>query len=127
MRIKLSSVMVSDQDDALAFYTDILGFVKLQDIPLGEHRWLTVVSPDGPDDLELLLEPLGFPPAVTYQKALFDAGIPWTAFAVDDVQDEYDRLVALGVRFMTPPTEAGPTTIAILDDTCGNLIQLFEE
>ena len=103
-----------------------LGFVKKTDIPAGGARWLTVVSPEGPDDIELLLEPTGFPPAKTYQRALFDAGIPLTAFAVDDIQKEYDRLRSLGVTFRTAPTKMGPATLAVLDDTCGNLIQLYQ-
>jgi predicted enzyme related to lactoylglutathione lyase len=126
VKITFSSIMVSDQDSALAFYTEILGFIKKQDIPMGSDRWLTVVSPEGPDDVELLLEPMGFAPAKTYQKALFDAGIPLTAFAVPDVQSEYQRLVKRGVVFKTGPTTAGPTTIAVFDDTCGNLIQLYQ-
>jgi predicted enzyme related to lactoylglutathione lyase len=126
IQIKLTSVLVNDQVHALAFYTKVLGFIKKQDIPRGGDRWLTVVSPDGPDDVELLLEPMGFPPAKTYQKALFDAGIPITAFAVPDVQSEYERLVKLGVVFKTARTNAGAATIAVFDDTCGNWIQLFE-
>ena len=126
MKIKLSSVMVGDQEKALKFYTELLGFVKKTDIPAGGARWLTVVSPEGPDDIELLLEPTGFPPAKTYQRALFDAGIPLTAFAVDDIQKEYDRLRSLGVTFRTAPTKMGPATLAVLDDTCGNLIQLYQ-
>ena len=127
MKIKLSSVMVDDQEKALTFYTEVLGFTKKQDIPMGSDRWLTVISPDGPDDIELLLEPMGFQPARTYQKALFEAGIPLTAFAVPDVQLEYERLVKLGVVFKSGPTNAGPTTIAVFEDTCGNLIQLYQE
>jgi catechol 2,3-dioxygenase-like lactoylglutathione lyase family enzyme len=127
MKIKLSSVIVNDQEAALAFYTEVLGFEKKQDIPFGDDRWLTVVSPDGPDDMELLLEPTGFPPARTYQKALFEAGIPLTAFAVSDVRSECERLVELGVVFTTEPTNAGSTIIAVFEDTCGNLIQLFQE
>ncbi|RMH15111.1 MAG: VOC family protein [Acidobacteria bacterium] len=127
MKIKLSSVMVSDQEKALAFYTGVLGFVKKNDIPMGSHRWLTVVSPEGHDDVELLLEPLGFPPARSFQKALYDAGIPATAFASADVQGEYDRLVGLGVSFKTAPTPAGTTIIAAFDDTCGNWIQLYQD
>jgi len=126
MKIKLSSVMVGDQEKALKFYTELLGFVKKTDIPAGGARWLTVVYPEGPDDIELLLEPTGFPPAKTYQRALFDAGIPLTAFAVDDIQKEYDRLRSLGVTFRTAPTKMGPATLAVLDDTCGNLIQLYQ-
>ena len=126
MRIKLCSVMVDDQDKALSFYTDVLGFVKKQDIPMGDARWLTVVSPEAPDEVELLLEPTRFPPAKVFQKALFDAGIPLTAFAVADVQGEYEKLLGRGVSFKSGPTKAGPTTLAVFDDTCGNLIQIFQ-
>ena len=126
MKIKLTSVFVSDQDKALRFYTEVLGFVKKNDIPMGTARWLTVVSPDGPDDIELLLEPMGFAPAKTYQKALYDAGIPLTAFAVDDIEKEHQRLEKLGVLFKTKPVKMGPVTVAVLDDTCGNLIQLVQ-
>jgi len=126
MKIKLTSVMVDDQDKALKFYTEVLGFVKKNDIPMGEARWLTVISPDGPDDVELLLEPMGFPPAKTYQKALFEAGIPLTLFAVEDIQKEYERMKKLGVVFKTAPTRMGPVTIAVFEDTCGNLIQMAQ-
>jgi catechol 2,3-dioxygenase-like lactoylglutathione lyase family enzyme len=126
VKIQLSSVMVNDQEKALWFYTEVLGFVKSKDIPMGAARWLTVASPEGPTDVELLLEPNEFPPAKVYQKALFDAGIPATAFAVDDIQSEYDRLTALGVVFRSPPTKTGPATVAAFDDTCGNVIQLYE-
>jgi catechol 2,3-dioxygenase-like lactoylglutathione lyase family enzyme len=118
--------MVDDQSKALRFYTEILGFVKKTDLPAGDFRWLTVVSPEGPDDVELLLEPNSFPPAQTFQKALVEAGIPFTAFSVDDIQQEYERLKGLGVEFVTPPTSMGPTTQAIFNDTCGNLIQIFQ-
>ncbi len=118
--------MVDDQEKALKFYTGKLGFVKKLDIPMGEHRWLTVVSPDAPDEVELLLEPMGFAPAKVYQKALFDAGIPLTAFNVDNIQEEYDRLKKLGVVFSMKPTTMGPATIAVLNDTCGNNIQLVQ-
>jgi len=126
MKIKLTSVMVDDQDKALKFYTEVLGFVKKNDIPMGEARWLTVISPDGPDDVELLLEPMGFPPAKTYQKALFEAGIPLTLFAVEDIQKEYERMKKLGVVFKTAPTKMGPVMIAVFEDTCGNLIQMAQ-
>jgi catechol 2,3-dioxygenase-like lactoylglutathione lyase family enzyme len=126
MRIKLSSVMVDDQGKALAFYTETLGFVKKTDIQMGEFRWLTVVSPKGQDDIELLLEPIGFDPARIFQKALFEAGIPLNAFAVPDVRAEHDRLVEKGVTFKVDPTEAGDTTIAVFEDTCGNLIQIYQ-
>lgn len=126
MKIRLTSVLVNDQTSALDFYTNVLGFDKKQDIPMGEYRWLTVVSPEGPDDVELVLEPLGFPPAVTYQKALYEAGIPLTAFAVADVEIEYERLKSFGVAFKGEPQESGGTKVAVFDDTCGNLIQIFE-
>ncbi|MEK6321922.1 MAG: VOC family protein [Acidobacteriota bacterium] len=127
MKIKLNSVMVDDQDNALKFYTEALGFIKHKDIPVGEFKWLTVVSPEGPHDIELLLEPMGFPPARTYQKALFEAGIPLTAFAVDDIHKEYERMKKLGVLFKSEPTKMGPVTVAVFEDTCGNLIQLYQE
>ena len=126
MNIKLTSVLVDDQQKALDFYTDVLGFVMKIDQPLGEFRWLTVVSPDGPQDIELLLEPNQNPAATTFQAALKEQQIPLTAFAVDDVQAEYDRLKSLGVQFTTDPTPMGPTTIAVFDDTCGNLIQIYQ-
>jgi catechol 2,3-dioxygenase-like lactoylglutathione lyase family enzyme len=126
VRIKLTSVFVSDQEKALQFYTEVLGFAKKTDIPTGKDRWLTVVSPEGPGDVELLLEPMGFDPARTYQKALFDAGIPLTSFGVDDIEKEHARLEKLGVRFKTKPTKMGPVTLAVLDDTCGNLIQIVQ-
>ena len=127
MKINLTSVLVDDQDKALKFYTEVLGFVKKTEIPLGTDKWLTVVSPEGPDGIELLLEPMGFPPARTYQKALFEAGIPLTAFAVEDIQKEHERMERLGVAFKTKPTQMGPVTIAVFDDTCGNLIQLVQQ
>jgi predicted enzyme related to lactoylglutathione lyase len=126
MKIILTSVMVDDQEKALKFYTEVLGFVKKNDIPMGEARWLTVVSPEGPDGVELLLEPMGFPPARTYQKALFEAGIPLTSFAVDDIQKDYERMKKLGVAFKSGPTKTGPVTIAVFEDTCGNLIQMAQ-
>jgi catechol 2,3-dioxygenase-like lactoylglutathione lyase family enzyme len=126
MQIKLTSVMVTDQEKALKFYTEILGFVKRNDLPAGEARWLTVVSPDGPDDVELLLEPNSFQAAKTFQKALFEAGIPFTAFAVADIQQEFERLNGRGVVFTIEPTKAGEATIAVFEDTCGNLIQLYQ-
>ena len=126
MEIKLSSVLVNDQDKALRFYTDVLGFRKKQDIPMGEHRWLTVVSPDTPGDVELLLEPTGFAPAATYQQALYDAKIPQTSFAVADVQAEFKRLKKLKVKFRTKPTATGPTTVAVFEDLYGNLWDLIE-
>lgn len=126
MKIKLTSVMVDDQDKALKFYTEVLGFVKKTDVPVGKFKWLTVVSPEGPGEIELLLEPNENPASKTYQKALHGQGIPLTAFAVDDIQKEYERLKALGVVFRTEPTQMGPTTIAVFDDTCGNLIQIYQ-
>jgi catechol 2,3-dioxygenase-like lactoylglutathione lyase family enzyme len=126
MKIDLTSLMVDDQSKALDFYTTTLGFVKKLDVPMGEHRWLTVVSPEAPDDVQLILEPMGFPPARSYQKALYDAGIPAASFAVADIQREFERLVALGVRFRSGPTKTGPVTTAQFDDTCGNLIQLHQ-
>ncbi len=126
MRIKLTSIFVDDQSKALRFYTEVLGFVKKHEIPVGEYRWLTVVSPEGRDDLELSLEPNANPAAKAYQKALFDQGIPITAFEVDDVRAEYERLRGMGVAFTQEPTPAGPVTIAILVDTCGNLIQICQ-
>jgi predicted enzyme related to lactoylglutathione lyase len=126
MKIKLTSVLVNNQQKALKFYTEVLGFVKKTEIPLGEHTWLTVVSRQEQDGVELVLEPLGFPPAATFQKALFEAGIPWTAFNVDNVDEEYKRLTDLGVSFSMPPTEMGTTKLAVFNDTCGNNIQVYE-
>ncbi|WP_328890717.1 VOC family protein [Streptomyces sp. NBC_00316] len=124
MKIHLSSVFVDDQDKALRFYTDVLGFVKKHDVPLGTDRWLTVVSPEDPDGTELLLEPSGHPAVKPYKTALVMDGIPATSFAVDDVQAEFNRLRELGVHFTQEPLEMGPVTTAVLDDTCGNLIQI---
>jgi catechol 2,3-dioxygenase-like lactoylglutathione lyase family enzyme len=124
MRINLASIHVDDQAKALAFYTDVLGFVKKNDVPLGEHRWLTVVSPEDPDGVELLLEPSDHPAVGPYKDALVADGIPFTSFAVADVQQEYDRLRSLGVTFTQGPTVMGPVTTAVLDDTCGNLVQI---
>jgi predicted enzyme related to lactoylglutathione lyase len=126
MKIKLTSVMVNDQEKAFRFYTDILGFVKKQDLPAGNERWLTVVSPAGQDNIELLLEPMGFPPARTYQKALYDAGIPLASFSVEDLEKQFERIVKLGGTFTVRPTDKGPTRVAVVDDTCGNLIQLLQ-
>jgi len=124
MRINLTSVMVDDQDKALRFYTEVLGFVKKVEIPLGEARWLTVVSPDDPEGTQLVLEPDGHPAARPFKEALVSDGIPFTSFAVDDVQAEYERLRSLGVRFTQEPAAMGPVTTAVFDDTCGNLIQI---
>jgi len=126
IRIHVTSVPVQDQDRALKFYTEKLGFVKKTEIPMGEHKWLTVVSPTEQSGVELLLEPMAFEPASTYQKALKDAGIPYTSFMVTDVDDEYKRLTDLGVEFSMAPRIAGAVKIAVLDDTCGNNIQLVQ-
>ena len=126
MRIKLSSIMVDDQEKALRFYTEILGFKKKHDIPVGEYRWITVTSPEGPDDLELVLEPNANPAGKTFQEAMFSQGIPLTAFEVADIAGEFARLTAKGVAFTRPPEPAGPVTLAIFADTCGNLIQLYQ-
>ena len=126
MRIKLTSIMVDDQAKALKFYTEIFGFVKKHEIPVGEYRWLTVVSPEGPDDLELSLEPNANPAGKTFQEAIFKQGIPITAFEVADIGGEFKRLKGLGVAFTQEPTRMGPVTIAICADTCGNLIQLYQ-
>lgn len=126
MKIQLSSIIVQDQSKALAFYTDILGFVKKHDIPIGEYRWITVTSPEGHSDVELVLEPAGNPASQTYQKALFEQGIPLTAFNVDDINKEYERLQKLGVKFHKPPTPMGPVTLAMFEDTVGNLIQIYQ-
>ena len=127
MKIYISSVYVDDQEKALRFYTDILGFVKKADVPVGEYRWLTVVSPQGADGVELLLEPNANPAARQYQQALFEQRIPITSFAVSDIQREYTRLSALGVVWTQAPTEMGPAIVAVFDDTCGNLIQLAQK
>jgi catechol 2,3-dioxygenase-like lactoylglutathione lyase family enzyme len=124
MRIVVSSVFVDDQDKALKFYTEVLGFKKKTEIPLGEARWLTVVSPADPEGTELLLEPDGHPAVGPFKRALMDDGIPFTSFAVEDVRSEYERLRSVGVHFTQPPVEMGPVTTAVLDDTCGNLIQI---
>jgi catechol 2,3-dioxygenase-like lactoylglutathione lyase family enzyme len=127
MKIVVTSVLVDDQDKALKFYTDVLGFVKKTEIPMGEARWLTVVSADDPNGTELLLEPDGHPAAKPFKRALVDDGIPFTSFGVDDVHEEYERLCAAGVRFTQPPVNMGPVTTAVLDDTCGNLIQIAQK
>ena len=124
MRINLTSVLVDDQEKALRFYTDVLGFLKKEDVPVGEDRWLTVVSPQDPDGTELLLEPSGHPAAKPFKDALVADGIPFTSFAVEDVDAEHERLLALGVRFTQAPLDMGNVTTAVLDDTCGNLIQI---
>ena len=126
MQIVLTGVFVSDQDEALKFYTETLGFVKKHDVPAGEYKWLTVVSPDDPDGTELLLEPNENPVAKTYQKGLFDQGIPANSFGVTDIQAEYEKLKSLGVTFTMEPTDMGTVKIAVFDDTCGNLIQIMQ-
>ncbi len=126
MRITLTSVLVDDQDVALRFYTEVLGFVKKTEVPLGEHRWLTVVSPDDPEGVELVLEPSDHPAVSPFKAALVDDGIPYTSFAVADVQGEFERLRALGVVFTQEPLAMGPVTTAVFDDTCGNLIQIAQ-
>ncbi|MDP9392456.1 MAG: VOC family protein [Actinomycetota bacterium] len=124
MRINLASVLVDDQQKALRFYTEVLGFVKKNDVPMGPHRWLTVVSPEDPDGVELVLEPDEHPAVRPFKQALVGDGIPYTSFAVDDVHKEFERLSARGVTFTQPPTAMGPVTTAVLDDTCGNLIMI---
>ncbi|HEY8483336.1 MAG TPA: VOC family protein [Longimicrobiales bacterium] len=125
MRIVLTNVLVDDQEKALRFYTEVLGFVKKHDVPMGEYRWLTVVSPDDPDGPELVLEPDAHPAVGPFKRALMEDGIPFTSFAVADVHAEYERLRAAGVRFTQPPLDLGPVTTAVFDDTCGNLIQIM--
>lgn len=127
MKIVVTSVLVDDQEKALQFYTNVLGFVVKHDIPMGHARWLTVVSPDNIDGVELLLEPSEHPAAGPFKKALVEDGIPFTSFGVDDVQAEYTRLCAEGVHFTQPPVPMGPVTTAVLDDTCGNLIQIAQK
>lgn len=126
MRIKLTSILVDDQDKALRFYTEILGFRKKHDVPVGEFRWITVTSPEGPADVELALEPNANPAGKAFQGAMFAQGIPLAAFEVTDVGHEYARLNAAGVAFRQKPTPAGPVILAILADTCGNWIQLYQ-
>ena len=126
MHITLTSVFVSDQNEALRFYTETLGFVKKHDVPVGKFKWLTVVSPDDPDGTELLLEPNDNPVAKEYQKGIFDQGIPAASFSVTDIRAEYEKLKSLGVAFTMEPTELPNVTIAVFDDTCGNLIQIMQ-
>lgn len=126
MKITLSSVYVDDQAKAEAFYTGVLGFVKMTDVPMGEVRWLTVISPEGSRDVELVLEPNLHPAAIAFQEALFQDGIPATSFASSDVQGEYERLAEQGVVFRIEPTKAGEVTVAVFEDTCGNLIQIHQ-
>jgi catechol 2,3-dioxygenase-like lactoylglutathione lyase family enzyme len=127
VRISLTSVFVDDQAKARTFYTDVLGFQKRHDVPLGDNFWLTVVSPSQPDGPELLLEPADHPAVKPYRDALLADGIPLAQFAVDDVEAEYDRLRAAGVEFTQPPTDLGTVTTAVFDDTCGNLIQIITQ
>ncbi len=127
MRINITGVFVDDQEAALAFYTDVLGFQEKHNIPMGEHAWITVVSPADPDGTELLLEPSGHPAVKPYRDALMEDGIPLHQFAVDDVEAEYERLSALGVTFTQPPTDLGEVVTAVFDDTCGNLIVIVAE
>jgi catechol 2,3-dioxygenase-like lactoylglutathione lyase family enzyme len=127
MKIVVTSVLVDDQEKALRFYADVLGFIKRTDVPMGQFRWLTVVSSEDPDGVELLLEPDQHPAARPFKRALVDDGIPFTSFGVEDVQAEYDRLLKAGVHFTQPPVATGPVTTAVLDDTCGNLIQIVQK
>ena len=127
MRIHLASVLVDDQQKALRFYTETLGFRLKHNIPLGEHAWITVVSEEAPDGTQLVLEPDAHPAARPFKRALVEDGIPWTSFAVDDVEAEHERLLAKGVRFVQPPTDLGTVITAVFDDSCGNLIQIAQE
>ena len=127
MKISLNSVLVDDQAKALTFYTGVLGFIKKTDLSLGEFRWLTVVLPEQPAGTQLLLEPDAHPAAAAYKKALYEDGIPCTSFAVDDIDQEHKRLVSLGVDFKAEPMDVGTAFIAVLDDTCGNLLQIYQE
>ncbi len=127
MKIYLTSVYVDDQDKALKFYTEVLGFIKKADFPVGQFKWLTVVSPEEPDGVELLLEPNDNPATKPFQKALFEQGIAATSFAVSDLQKEYERMKKLGVVWTQEPTPMGPAIIAVFDDTCGNLIQIAQK
>ena len=126
MEIRLASITVDDQERARRFYTEVLGFVVKHDIPMGEFRWLTVTSPEGAEGVELVLEPLGFPPSRAYQQALFEAGIPATAFITRDIQAEHRRLLARGVRFRGEPVAMGPITAVLFEDGCGNLVNLVQ-
>ena len=127
MKIIVTSVMVDDQEKARQFYTEKLGFTVKSDVPVGEYKWLTVVSPEDEHSVELLLEPMAFEPAKVYQKQLFDANIPATMFGVDNNQEAYEKLSALGVKFKSEPKKMGNVSIAVFDDTCGNLIQIAEQ
>ena len=127
MRINITGMFVDDQQKALRFYTEVLGFQKKHEVPLGEFAWLTLVSPEEPSGVELSLEPTSHPAVSPFRDALMEDGIPWTSFAVDDVQAEYERLTNRGVRFLQPPVDHGPVITAVLDDTCGNLIQIAQQ
>jgi catechol 2,3-dioxygenase-like lactoylglutathione lyase family enzyme len=126
MKIVVTSVLVDNQSKALRFYIDMLGFEPKLDVPMGDHRWLTLVSPGDPDGVQLLLEPDEHPAAKPFKAALMEDGIPYTSFAVDDVGREYERLTGLGVVFTQPPVTMGPVTTAVFNDTCGNLIQIAQ-
>ena len=126
MKIKLATLMVEDQTKALQFYTEVLGFQKKHDIPVGEYKWLTVTSPEGPPDVELVLEPNANPAAKVFQKAMFEQKIPLAAFEVGDIEKEHQRLKGLGVVFTQTPMSAGPVKIAVFSDSCGNLIQIYQ-
>jgi catechol 2,3-dioxygenase-like lactoylglutathione lyase family enzyme len=126
MQLKFISLMVEDQEHALDFYTSVLGFRKMADIPVGEYRWLTLTSPDGIEGVELVLEPMAFPPSLAYQKAMFDAGMPATALITQDIAADVERLKARGVKFRGEPVEMGPITAVVFEDTCGNLINLVQ-
>ena len=127
MKIIVTSIFVEDQDKALQFYSETLGFVKKHDVPAGEFRWITLVSPDDQEGTEIVLEPNNNPIAKDYQNRLFEEGIPVTMFGVEDIQKEYERLLQLGVKFTMEPTKMGDITIAVFDDTCGNLIQIIQQ
>ncbi|MBR3121634.1 MAG: VOC family protein [Oceanobacillus sp.] len=127
MKIIVTSIFVEDQDKALQFYSETLGFVKKHDVPAGEFRWITLVSPDDQDGTEIVLEPNNNPIAKDYQNRLFEEGIPVTMFGVEDIHKEYERLLQLGVKFTMKPTKMGDITIAVFDDTCGNLIQIMQQ
>ncbi|KYD08183.1 MULTISPECIES: VOC family protein [Heyndrickxia] len=127
MKIIVTSIFVQDQDKTLKFYTETLGFIKKHDVPVGEFRWIALVSPDGQDGTELLLEPNDNPAAKEYQEKIFSQGIPATMFGVEDVREEYNRLIKHGVKFTIEPTEMGDVTLAVFDDTCGNLIQIAQQ
>ncbi|RST76151.1 VOC family protein [Siminovitchia acidinfaciens] len=127
MKIIVTSIFVQDQDKALEFYSEILGFEKKHDVPAGEYRWITLVSPEDQEGTELLLEPNNHPAAKEYQQKIYGDGIPATMFGVSDVHKEYERLMNLGVKFTMEPKDVGPVTIAVFDDTCGNLIQIAQQ